>query len=1070
MNKSNLYHKLLTGGGRCKALLTLVMLMLLTLATSARALADDDRQSYAVFDAKYGTLTFYCDNQKATHSNPMELNEGDADPEWYQYGFSITTVEFDPLFQYARPTSCYCWFYGCGNLTEIKGIQYLNTSEVTDMSYMFYCCSSLQSLDLSSLNTAKVTDMSSMFASCPVLESLDLSSFNTAKVTNMSNMFAECYALKTILVGSGWNVANEASSGYMFSDCENLIGGNGTKYQDVLVDDGSCAHIDGEDGEDGYLTSLKQCTHYAELIYNPDGETKTLVFRYGYKPKNAMQLNEDYADPEWYQYASSITTVEFDPLFKYARPKTCYEWFSECEILTEIKGIQYLNTSQVTNMYSMFEGCSSLQSLDLSSFNTSEVKNMDDMFDGCESLESLNLSSFNTEKVTDMSSMFSDCSALKSLDLSSFNTSEVEDMSYMFDYCSALKSLDLSSFNTSKVTDMISMFYGCSSLKSLDLSSFNTSAVTFMVDMFDNCESLESLNLSSFNTAKVTLMNNMFANCSALKIILVGSGWNVDNVTSSSAMFTDCEKLTGGEGITYTDDKPTDKTYARIDGEDGKPGYLTSLEQCEPYAMVVDNGKTLRFCFGPKLKTLKPEGAKDLSSSNWNNFASSITKVEFDNLFRHARPTSCAYWFAGFKNLTEIIGIGNLNTSEVTDMYCMFNGCEKLTSLDLSSFNTASVKTMVLMFNGCSDLTTILVDRNLWKIKDGAIGDLMFKGCYSLVGGNGTTYLNKQIIDLTYAIVDGNGGEGYLTHNALKLTKSNGKTTAEIQGDFEDGIGAAVSVDKETKVSQVTFYRSFTQGVTATVMFPFSFTADDKINGTFRTLSKVAPDDNGVWTAELSYPISKIQANTPYIFSPSDDIKSMTFTGENGNGITLLPVTGDLTNGANDGWQLHGVYSKKIWTEDSKPEYGFAGEKVEEDNIEAGEFVRAGEGAWADPMRCYLTYEGNGNPFTAKSSVVLPDRIRVVFPEDKDDDITPATNPDEVITPVSSVSEPDEIKVWSFGGTVFIEAQPDMDYTIIDLTGRVINKGITHSTREEVSLNAKGIVIVRIANKSFKIK
>ena len=214
----------------------------------------------------------------------------------------------------------------------------------------------------------------------------------------------------------------------------------------------------------------------------------------------------------------------------------------------------------------------------------------------------------------------------------------------------------------------------------------------------------------------------------------------------------------------------------------------------------------------------------------------------------------------------------------------------------------------------------------------------------------------------------------------------------------------------------------------------------------------------------MSYPVTNIQANTPYIFSPSEDIaKSITF-----NNITLVPNSEILPNGTN-GWQLNGVYSKKIWEQDSDDEYGFAGQEAE--GIQVGEFVLAGEGASADPMRCYLTYTGTGNPFsTAKAATVLPDRIRVVFPGENNEETTDPEDPDEVITPVSSVSEPDEIKVWSFGGTVFIEAQPDMDYTIIDLTGRVIKKGATHSTREEVSLNAKGIVIVRIANKSFKIK
>ena len=107
--------------------------------------------------------------------------------------------------------------------------------------------------------------------------------------------------------------------------------------------------------------------------------------------------------------------------------------------------------------------------------------------------------------VTDMSCMFEDCTALTSLDLSSFNTSSVTDMSYMFNRCSALTLLDLSSFDTSNVTNISQMFNGCTALTSLDLSSFNTSSVTNMSYMFRGCNSLTSLTLTSsfFNSSTV---------------------------------------------------------------------------------------------------------------------------------------------------------------------------------------------------------------------------------------------------------------------------------------------------------------------------------------------------------------------------------------------------------------------------------------------------------------------------------------------------------------------------------------------------------------------------------------
>ena len=119
----------------------------------------------------------------------------------------------------------------------------------------------------------------------------------------------------------------------------------------------------------------------------------------------------------------------------------------------------------LTSTNSMFRNCSSLESIDLSSFNTSNVHDMSGMFLSSSSLKSIDLSSINTSNVKNMSGMFCLCSSLKSIDLSSLNTSNVNNMSFMFNGCSSLKSIDLSSFNTSNVHDMSFMFSGCSSLK-----------------------------------------------------------------------------------------------------------------------------------------------------------------------------------------------------------------------------------------------------------------------------------------------------------------------------------------------------------------------------------------------------------------------------------------------------------------------------------------------------------------------------------------------------------------------------------------------------------------------------
>ena len=172
--------------------------------------------------------------------------------------------------------------------------------------------------------------------------------------------------------------------------------------------------------------------------------------------------------------------------------------------------IYLISDNVLINLSNMFNNCSTLEEIDLSSFNTNQVANMSFMFNNCSSLKKLNLSSFNTNQVTNMTCMFGSCCSLKELNLSSFNTKLVTNMSSMFRNCTSLEELNLSSFDTSQVTDLSNMFRDCSSLQELNLSSFNTNKVTNMHNMFRNCSSLRELNLSSFNTNQVIYMQKIF--------------------------------------------------------------------------------------------------------------------------------------------------------------------------------------------------------------------------------------------------------------------------------------------------------------------------------------------------------------------------------------------------------------------------------------------------------------------------------------------------------------------------------------------------------------------------------
>ena len=487
-----------------------------------------------------------------------------------------------------------------------------------------------------------------------------------------------------------------------------------------------------------------------------DEATNTLTFKHDTnKPDGAFALNEGKNAPGWYKYddnnhshnANIIKKVIFDASFANARPTSCYKWFRGCQDLTNIEGIKYLNTENVTNMSWMFSECSALTTLDVSNFDTKNVMDMSGMFGSCTKLKTLDVSSFNTQNVTDMNWMFSYCSALTTLDLSNFDTKNVTDMNGMFSNCSALTTLDLSSFETQNVTDMSRMFKDCSAFTTLDVSNFDTQNVTNMKYMFKGCRALTTLDVSSFETQNVTDMEYMFKGCSALTTIYASDKFVTTACEEAENMFAECANLVGA--VPYDENK-VGKEMANY-----TTGYFTDIASkvAESYAVFDEATNTLTF----KHDTKKPAGAFALNeienAPGWykpnddGSNANIIKKVVFDASFANARPTSCCEWFNGCTDLTTIEGIEYLNTENVTDMSGMFWGCRALTTLDVSHFNTQNVTNMSYMLSDCSALTTLDVShldtQNVTNMY------YMFSGCSALTTLDVSNFNTQNVTDMS---------------------------------------------------------------------------------------------------------------------------------------------------------------------------------------------------------------------------------------------------------------------------------------------------------------------------------
>ena len=460
-------------------------------------------------------------------------------------------------------------------------------------------------------------------------------------------------------------------------------------------------------------------------------------------------LNTGDTAPGWVNNLNNVTKVVFDASFAQFRPTSTYRWFDGADKLETIEGIENLNTSEVTNMANMFQKCRLVESLDLSGWNTSKVTNMASMFATCTKLGSLDLSSFDTQEVTNMTNMFSGCTALTNLDLSGWNTKKVTRMNGMFASCSALTTLDVKHFDTQNVSDMSRMFYnckklpkvtinkwniqkvttmkelfagcsmmtsvnmqgmnmrkvkdmsymfsGCSSLESLDMINCETFAATDMNHMFSGCSSLTRLVLNSFDTFSVTDMSYMFANCTNLETINIGEYWDTESVSNSEGMFENCEKLVGAQGTVYNDGY-TDKDYARLDGGNATPGYLSGVAE----AYVVRDGDFITFYFDEK-KNSRTGTSYEMNLVGHDPDWASASNYRISPSFRYYHPVSTRRWFSG---ANSIEGLEFLNTEDVTEMQNMFLHC-KHTTLDVSGFDTYNVTDMGSMFNGCSSLESL---------------------------------------------------------------------------------------------------------------------------------------------------------------------------------------------------------------------------------------------------------------------------------------------------------------------------------------------------------------------------
>lgn len=439
-------------------------------------------QPYAIYDAAATTLYLLQSDQTLTANDTFTPAGTDAPVAisniWYgkdvcetadnggqRVGYYLpwtstvnskaTKVVVQPSFAGVRPTNTEAWFNYFSVLTDIEGLANINMSEVTSTSDMFGSCSALQTIPgIEQLDMSHVSDAGFMFGYCSQLQSLDVGGWDVSQLEDASEMFVGCSALESLDI-SGWNTARLTNAYQMFAGCQALTAINGIEEMDV-------SHL-----ED------------AAYMFNYTGFENMDLSQW-----NTANLQTTYG---MFDYCQDLKTIDLTGWNTDALTSIS-SMFSDCSALTTITGIEQFNTANVQYMSYTFSGCSSLESLDLSRWDTSKVWAFTSMFYNCTNLRDLNVNNFDVTGVYgepgryryDLVYMFEGCSSLTTLDLSQWNTSQVVNMADMFSGCTSLEAVYVGEgWNTDNVEvgtayyQTSSMFEGCTAIIGEDGTTYD---------------------------------------------------------------------------------------------------------------------------------------------------------------------------------------------------------------------------------------------------------------------------------------------------------------------------------------------------------------------------------------------------------------------------------------------------------------------------------------------------------------------------------------------------------------------------------------------------------------------
>ena len=489
----------------------IVALLIAMFALSPLAMAQEPQGYAEVID---GVLTFYWDADRDSRTGKTYSIPGLYQrPAWSGTDTapneSTTKVVFDPSFINCEIQGCYDWFRQCTKLTTIEGLEYLNTSKACTMEYMFSCCTSLKSIDLSHFDMSSVENTNYMFSNCTSLESVDLSGTNMVKATTMQGMFKNCTSLKSVNFAN-CNTSNVTRMDGTFYGCSSL-----TELDLSTFDISKVTTME---------NTFRDCTSLVSL------NTKSL------SANNLKNLNNTFYN------CKSLKSLDLRNFNK--APAFMQATFYGCESLEDIN----LNTVRLwyaNYLNDLFNGCKSLKELDLPD-GPYNAKDVSKMFRDCTSLTTIYISNigwdFRSTPTSD--NMFLNCTSLKGAVAYNASKTDLSMANFTTGYLTSLAEKQIYGVESNGV---LTLYYdresgnrtGTVNIDPTDNSvpgwagtedNPNTTVTKLVFDKsFSKCQPTKTCywfcyltklttfeGLENLNTKEITEMSKMYAGCSSL--------------------------------------------------------------------------------------------------------------------------------------------------------------------------------------------------------------------------------------------------------------------------------------------------------------------------------------------------------------------------------------------------------------------------------------------------------------------------------------------------------------------------------------------------------------------------